>query len=54
MLIKDIIEGYFCLRELKRRGFVEEDGLGMREFLNLVFQAEKNFKNMEVRGDEKE
>lgn len=54
MLIKDIIEGYFVLRELKKRGYVEEDGLGMRDFLNLVFEAEKNVKSMEVRNEDKQ
>lgn len=53
MILKDIIEGFFVLRELKRRGFVEEDGLSMKEFINLVFTAENNVKEMtkQVRGD---
>lgn len=54
MLIKDIIEGYFVLRELKKRGYVEEDGLEMRDFLRLVFEAEKYVKNMEVRNEDKQ
>lgn len=44
MLIKDIIEGYVVLRELKRQGYVEEDGLGLKEFMRLAFNAEKNMK----------
>lgn len=42
MIIKDIIEGYFVLRKLKKLGYVEDDGLGMKEFINLVIEAENN------------
>lgn len=53
MLIKDIIEGYVVLRELKRQGYVEEDGLGLKEFMRLAFNAEKNMRNKGVDIDEK-
>lgn len=52
MIIKDIIEGYFVLRDLKRRGYVEDDGLGLKQFMELVFNAERNVKNREVVEDE--
>ena len=52
MIIKDIIEGYFVLRDLKRRGYVEDDGLGLKQFMELVFNAERNVKNREVDHDE--
>lgn len=52
MIIKDIIEGYFVLRDLKKRGYIEEDGLGLKEFINLVCNAEKNIKNNEVKKNE--
>lgn len=42
MIIKDTIEGYFVLRKLKKLGYVEDDGLGMKEFINLVIEAENN------------
>lgn len=54
MIIKDIIEGYFVLRDLKRRGYVEEDGLGLAEFVKLVCNAERNIKNrVEVDNENK-
>ena len=52
MIIKDIIEGYFVLRDLKKRGYVEDDGLGLKQFMKLVFNAERNVKNREVDNDE--
>lgn len=53
MIIKDIIEGYFVLRDLKKRGYVEEDGLSLKQFINLVCNAERNVrKNMEVKNNE--
>lgn len=54
MIIKDIIEGYFVLRDLKKRGYIEEDGLGLKEFINLVCNAEKNIKNRDVSEREKD
>ena len=55
MIIKDIIEGYFVLRDLKRRGYIEEDGLGLKEFINLVCNAEKNIRNRaEVENENKQ
>lgn len=53
MIIKDILEGYFVLRELKKRGYVEDDGLGLKEFIKLVVGAEKNIKNVEVNNENK-
>lgn len=52
MLIRDIIEGYVVLRELKRQGYVEEDGLGLKEIIKLAFNAEKNMKNIGVEANE--
>lgn len=52
MIIKDIIEGYFTLRYLKKHGYVEKDGLSLYEFTKLVVGAEKNIKNNEVKRDE--
>lgn len=53
MIIKDIIEGYFTLRYLKKHGYVEEDGLGLKDFINLVCNAERNIKNcVEVKNEE--
>lgn len=54
MIIKDIIEGYFVLRDLKKRGYIEEDGLGFGEFVKLVCNAERNIKNrVEVENEDK-
>lgn len=54
MIIKDIIEGYFVLRDLKKRGYIEEDGLSLKQFINLVCNAERNIKNrMEVKNENK-
>lgn len=54
MIIKDIIEGYFVLRKLKKLGFIEEDGLSLKEFINLVCNAEKNIRNrVEVENEDK-
>lgn len=54
MIIKDVIEGYFVLRDLKKRGYVEEDGLSLRQFIQLVCNAEKNIKNrVEVDNEDK-
>ena len=54
MIIKDIIEGYFALRELKKMCYVEEDGLGLGEFIKLVCNAYKNIKNrVEVDNEDK-
>lgn len=54
MIIKDIIEGYFVLRELKKRGYIEEDGLGLKEFIKLVCNAERNVKKrVEVENEDK-
>ena len=52
MIIKDVIEGYFVLRDLKKRGYVEEDGLSLKQFINLVCNAERNIKNKEVEKNE--
>lgn len=53
MLIKDIIEGYFVLRKLKKEGYVPEDGLGLGNFIQLVCNAEQNIKNrVEVKDEE--
>ena len=54
MIIKNIIEGYFVLRYLKKRGYIEEDGLGLKEFINLVCNAEKNIINRVEVDNEKE
>lgn len=54
MLIKDILEGYFVLRRLKKLGYVEEDGLGMKQFIELVVEAEKNIRNREEVPHEEE
>ena len=55
MIIKDIIEGYFVLRDLKKRGYVEEDGLGFAEFVKLVCNAERNVKKrVEVKDEDKQ
>lgn len=54
MIIKDIIEGYFVLRDLKKRGYIEEDGLGLKEFIKLVCNAEENIrKRVEVDNEDK-
>lgn len=50
MNLIDIIEGYLTLRKLKREGYVEEDNLTFGGFLKLVFNAEKNIRNMEKKG----
>ena len=52
MIIKDIIEGYFTLRYLKKHGYVEKDGLSLYEFTKLVVGAERNIKNKEVEKNE--
>lgn len=52
MIIKDIIEGYFTLRYLKKHGYIEEDGLSLCEFIKLVVGAEKNIKNKGVEKNE--
>ena len=55
MIIKDIIEGYFVLRDLKKRGYIEEDGLGFVEFVKLVCNAERNVKKrVEVENEDKQ
>lgn len=52
MSIRDIIEGYITLRNLKKQGFVEEDNLSLGDFLRLVLVAEKNVRKG-VKVDEK-
>lgn len=54
MLLKDIVEGYFVLRKLKKEGYVPEDGLGLANFIQLVCNAERNIKNCVEVKDEKE
>lgn len=54
MIIKDVIEGYFVLRDLKKRGYVEEDGLSLKQFIQLVCNAEENIKKrVEVDNEDK-
>ena len=52
MIIKDVVQGYFVLRDLKRRGYVEDDGLSLKQFIELVFNAERNVRKMEVENNE--
>lgn len=42
MKIFDIIEGYFTLKYLMKKGFVEDDGMSLGAFIKLVNGAEKN------------
>lgn len=44
MIIKDVIQGYFTLRFLKKKGFIEDDKLSFCNFIKLVFQAEQNMR----------
>lgn len=47
MNLRDIIEGYITLKTLKKNGYIEEDNLTFGGFLKLVFNAERNVKNIE-------
>lgn len=52
MKILDIIEGYFTLKYLMKKGFVEDDGISFGSFMKLIEGAEKNIMNKEVAVDE--
>ena len=54
MKIRDVIEGYFTLKYLQRKGFVEDDDLSLGTFIKLVNGAENNIYTKGDDANEKE
>lgn len=44
MNLRDIIEGYQVIRKLKKDGYVQDDEIGLGEFIRMVFQVERNIR----------
>ena len=53
MNLRDIIEGYQVIRKLKKDGYVQDDEIGLGEFIRMVIQAERNIKAREEKSNEK-
>lgn len=51
MKLRDILEGYFAIRELNKKGFFEDDNLRLGDYIRLCAKAESKVKGVDVDED---
>lgn len=54
MNLRDIIEGYQVVKHLQKNGYVQDDKIGLGEFIRMVIQADRNIKARKEESNEKE